>query len=211
MKKLLSSILLMSVGAANVMAQNDNLNNTLYVEDCSAIRGQAVTLSVKMKNTAHVQTLGTYITLPQGFSIAYDADKNGYDVQLSTERTSAADHVLASNMVDDSYRVAILGVTGKSFADTDGEVMTLELKVADNVEPGNYEMVLSNMELIDTDNIAYRTDSQKFLIHVAEVSGIDDTLLTGDDNSAAYGIDGVRKQKADKGIVVKGGDKVLRF
>lgn len=142
-------------------------DNILYVEPTEAKVGTQVTLSVKMKNTAKVQTIGVYVKLPEGVSVAKNA-KNQYMISLSSERTDADCHQLSRSFVDGIYRVGILGTTGLPFDGNDGEVFTMMLNIPSDMAEGDYDIEMTEMEMTDTNNKSYSVSYYRGILKIED-------------------------------------------
>ena len=91
MKQVIFSFVLFCMGALACHAEDTDistLENTIYIENTTAMPGTQLVLSVKMKNTISVQGFQFDLVLPEGVTVAEDED--GFLLaELSTERTTA--------------------------------------------------------------------------------------------------------------------------
>ncbi len=74
----------MVMGIAPAMAQDiaSIPDNSVYVNDATVDKGKQVVLSFQMKNSAEVQAIGLYFTLPEGFSFPHDAGVYYIDLSM---------------------------------------------------------------------------------------------------------------------------------
>ena len=138
------------------------IDNTLYIERTEGITGQQVTLSVKMKNTVEVQGYQFDLYLPEGVSVATDED--GFSlIELSTERTTTrkTDYFNSTVQADGSIRVLCGSSKGYSFEGTDGEVATITLNIDENMEEGDYPIILKEVNLSDKNATLYSVEYLK--------------------------------------------------
>ena len=134
------------------------IDNTLYIERTEGITGQQVTLSIKMKNTVDVQGYQFDLYLPEGVTVATDED--GFSlIELSTERTTArkTDYFNATVQPDRSIRVLCGSSKGYTFEGTDGEVATITLNIGEDMEEGDYPIILKEVNLTDKNSTLYTT------------------------------------------------------
>lgn len=209
MKKYIYALATMLLGIMPAMAQDIATipDNSLYVLDTTVAKGARTVLSVQMKNSAEVQSIGTYFTLPEGFTVPMEDD--AYLIDLSLERTTYKKHGIGSNLVDGEYRVAILQSAGSPFKGTEGEVFTITVDVADTVEPGEYEVRLFKSELsgdsrYETDGIKgiiSRNGEYKGKITVTDPTGMTEVSADGDAAGVeVYGVNGVKQPSLMKGL-----------
>ena len=132
------------------------LENTLYIEPVSATAGSEVILSVKMKNKIEAEGFQFDLELPEGVSVAKDAD--GYaEAYLSTERTTAR----KTNTFDTAFlgngllRVIAGSTNGSTISGNDGEVATIKLKIDNSVAAGSYPVALRNIAISDVNAVSH--------------------------------------------------------
>ena len=92
MKKLIFAFATMLTGITPAIAQDITTipDNTLYVLDATVKAGERSTLSVQMKNSVEILTMGTYFTLPEGFTVPQE--DGSYLIDISEERTNYKKH-----------------------------------------------------------------------------------------------------------------------
>ena len=132
--------------------------NTIYLERIEASAGSQVTLSVKMKNNVEVQGYQFDLYLPDGVTVATDED--GFNlIELSTERTTArkTDYFNSTVQADGSIRVLCGSSKGYVFEGNDGEVATITLNISEDMEEGDYPIILKEVNLTDKNSTLYTT------------------------------------------------------
>ena len=133
------------------------LANTIYLEPFSAVYGQTVEVSVRMKNSIAATGFQFNMYLPEGVSVVKDAD--GFcDVSLSTARTTAikTNTFDASTVSDGSLMVLAASTKNFTFSGNDGEVVRLKLAVSKDLPEGEYPIVFKNIEITDASGTPYR-------------------------------------------------------
>ena len=143
------------------------IDNTLYIERTEASAGSQVQLSIKMKNTVDIQGYQFDLYLPEGVTVATDVE--GFPmVELSTERTTARKtDYFDSSITPDGHLIVMCGSTkGYTFEGNDGEVALVTLDLADNMEEGEYAIIMRNVALTDPSATSYDTDYLKSTLEV---------------------------------------------
>lgn len=217
----LSEMLLADVGIANeepvTPEEPDDVNiddtdisgiaNTIYFDNAESVAGGELTLSVKMKNSIEPTGFQFDLYLPEGVSVVQDAD--GFcDVVLSTERTTTSRTNTFDSAIqrDGSLRVLAASTKNYAFSGNDGEVCTIKLKIDGELEPGNYPLVLKNIELTNnaggTWNVDYLKRTLTIVDYVLGDANGDTRVSVGDFSAIASHIMGVTPE----GFVAKAAD-----
>lgn len=147
------------------------IDNTVYLEPVQGVAGGQVTLSVKMKNTVEVQGFQFDLVLPEGVTVATDED--GLPMaQLSTARTTKqkTDYFNCSFREDRSLRVLCGSLNGFTFNGNDGEVALVKVNIAEDLEEGDYPVILREVSLSDPNSVEYDTPYLKSTLSVSPYS-----------------------------------------
>ena len=134
------------------------IENGIYIEPIEAAPGQQVTLSVKMKNTADIQGYQFDLYLPEGVSVA--TDEEGFPLaEMSIARTTKnkTDYFGSDFQSNGAFRVLCGSTKGYTFSGTDGEICTIVLNVADNLEEGELPVILKEITVTSKENVGYDT------------------------------------------------------
>ena len=148
------------------------LENTIYIGNVSAEKGKDMTLSVKMKNSVVAEGFQFDLELPEGVTVAKDAD--GFaEAYLSTERTSSrkTNTFDADFEANGALRVMAGSTNGSTISGNDGEVATIKLNVASSVAEGSYPIVLRNISISDSNAKSYDVELVKSTLTVTGVLG----------------------------------------
>ena len=132
------------------------LPNTVYFSKTEVKSGAEETLSFNMKNTAPIRGFQFNLYLPDGVTAVKSA-KGKIQASLSNGRRPYDDeHTLAVTEQEDGSLLFLCGSQyDETFTGNDGEVMTLKVKVADDMEDGDYPIILKNIKLTQTDISKY--------------------------------------------------------
>lgn len=204
MKKLIVAIVAMVCAVASVMAQDiANIpDNSLYMLDCTAKPGEQITISVHMKNTATVQSLGMHCVMSEGLSMAKDED--GYYVIALSDRANKH-NLFEPTFVKGEYRIAILQ-SGRPFKGNEGEIFTFGVKVADDITPGEYEVKLTEVELSGDSKLYDKGIISQDGVYAAKITVIDPTGINGVATDATdgaveiYNVNGVKQSTLQPGL-----------
>lgn len=148
------------------------LENTIYIGNVSAEKGKDMTLSVKMKNSVVAEGFQFDLELPEGITVAKDAD--GFaEAYLSTERTTTrkTNTFEADFQANGALRVMAGSTNGSTISGNDGEVAIIKLNVASDVKEGTYPIVLRNISISDSNAQSHDVDFVKSTLTVTGVLG----------------------------------------
>lgn len=135
-----------------------SLDNVVYINKVEGGIGSQLTLSVRMKNSVEVQGFGFDLYLPDGVAVAKDED--GFNlVSLSTERTTEKKtNYFDSNIMENgALRVLASSTGGYTISGTDGEIVQIVVNISDDMEEGDYPIILREIALSDKNSHGYET------------------------------------------------------
>lgn len=130
----------------------DALDDVIYVEPVTAALGSQQVLSVRMKNTDAVAGFEFSLKLPEGITIAKDADDMNM-VELSTARTTAnRTNYFDSSLQSDGTLKVLCGTSKQdpntglpyAFSGNDGEIARITVNVASDITEGEYAVLVKN-------------------------------------------------------------------
>lgn len=133
-----------------------SLQNVLYFDAPVATIGRTANLSVQMKGSETVQSIGAYVTLPTGVTAAGAS----LGALVPEQGDAAYADEISTNTVEGVARVALLGATGKALTAANGEAFKLAVTVSSDATPGEQPVVISNHELCTTDSKATLVDTE---------------------------------------------------
>ena len=127
------------------------LNNIIYLNKTDGFVGQELTLSFQMKNTAAIRGFQFDLYLPDGVTAMKNA-KGRIQGSLSSGRLPEEDeHTLTiQEQSDGAIRFLCSSLYDETFTGTAGEIATLQVKVNENMEDGDYPIIIKNMKLTET-------------------------------------------------------------
>ncbi len=204
----------MSKGMAMPATDESDAENVIYVENVSGSKNSQIELSVRMRNASDIRGFQFDLYLPEGVTIA-----NNAKASLSSDRLAAGDaHTLMVNEVSDgAVRFLCSSMNDESFAGGDGEIANLTVNIADNVANGDYDVVVKDAIMTETDiSRSYEADDIKSTLTVLDQTGVE--TVTADDerrDGTIYTIGGqlVGKKSTTsqlrKGIYIRNGKKIV--
>lgn len=202
-RKLLFALIAILCSASAAKADTDisAIDNILYMKPTTITAGTTGTLSINMKNSADVQSIGLYFYLPEGMAVP--DDEGDLLINLSTARTRLNRHSLSSNYLPNlkEYRVGILQLTGKAFTGNDGEVFTIDVSVPKDMLPGDYVFKMTNQEFSNIDGILMNKGVFEGTITVTKADGVTEIssdAINGDGD--IYNVGGMKVQCLQNGL-----------
>lgn len=153
-------------------------DNIIYLDKVEAKVGTQITLSIKMKNSAAIRGFQFDLYLPEGVTVA-KSPKGKILGALSTDRLPDEDeHSLTfSEQADGAIRFLCSSQYDETFTGNDGEIATLIVNIGDEMEDGDYAIVMKNMKLTETNiNNYYETSYVKSTLTIS-------SYMLGDINS----------------------------
>ncbi len=197
------------------------IDNTLYLEPVEGMEGGQALLSVKMKNKAEISSFQFNLRLPEGVTVATDAD--GLPMaEMSEERTTRQKTDYFDVVLQDDGSLQVLCTTSAEDPDTghpyvfsgnDGEVARVRVNIADNLSTGDYPVILKKVSTSTFEHVAYYTDHLKSTLSVTNsATGINNTILDSSQagESAIYHTLDGRKlihKPTRKGVYIVNGKK----
>ena len=145
------------------------LNNIIYLNKTDGFVGQEQTLSFQMKNTAAIRGFQFDLYLPEGVTAVKNA-KGRIQGSLSSGRLPEEDeHTLTiQEQADGAIRFLCSSLYDETFTGSEGEIATLQVKIGENLEDGDYPIIIKDMKLTET-NISnfYETSYLKSTLTVS--------------------------------------------
>ena len=145
-----------------------SMNNVIYLNKVEANADSQINLSIRMKNNVGIRGFQFDLYLPEGITAVKNA-KGKIINSLSEGRLPEDDeHSLSLNeQSDGSIRFLCGSLYDETFTGNDGEIATISVKLAEDMEDGDYPIILRNLKLTETYiNNFYQTDYVKSTLTV---------------------------------------------
>ena len=126
-------------------------DHVVSTTDVILVKDGQTWLAVSLENKKDILGFQFDLTLPSGIVVNTDADGN----LVSKLGDRCSDFTQTFTYIgDNKYRVTCLSMEGAAVTGHDGELMRICLTSDREVEPGDYDIVLSNIELTTTEGTA---------------------------------------------------------
>lgn len=134
-----------------VEAYNIAKDNYLTINNTEVCKGGNITLPVNMDNTDNITALQFDLTLPAGVTIA----KNSKGKYIVEKTSRCADHTLSASKPGDAntYKVLLYSNDVDVITGNSGTVVNVKLAVSDEMEAGDYDVTISNINLTRADEV----------------------------------------------------------
>ena len=116
--------------------------NRLFAQDITARMGAQASIPVVLVNEKEFGGLQFFLTLPEGVTLS------GVE---KTERLDNSFQMTYEKVGDTTYQVVLFSMSRKSFLGNDGELLSLRVNLNDEMEEGEYEILLSEVVASDFD------------------------------------------------------------
>ena len=230
MKKILFAMLALCGFSFEATAQETDITtmeNVVYIDPAAAETGETVALPVKMKNAVEAEGFQFNLTLPGGMTFVTENDGEPVPtVTLSSQRGLSAFNLFSSVRQNNSLTVVAGSVSGQAALGNDGEVCTVMVRVATDMAAGDYELVMRNIAISDSEARSHNTPSVTSLISINDQTAIRNVNSDRADNPSLYNLQGQRlpnsklsnsklsnsklsNSKLPKGLYIKNGQKVI--
>lgn len=159
MKRIIFAIILMLLAHLGISAEN-----SIYTDKVCAKAGDTVTLSIKMDNDVANRYCGFQFDVSLPDNMHFVTEDGFYNASLSTARTTARKTNYFDCAMQANGALRVLCNTSANdtesghlycFAGTSGEVCTIDVKIDDNAEYGEYAVQLSNVMVTDYNAKSY--------------------------------------------------------
>lgn len=125
----------------------EDMNNSLTSWDVATSAGEVVTLPIELVNDNTIRMLQFELSLPEGVDVVYDVEEEGYAIDLMTERTTKSHSLQCAKLSNGNYQFVLSTMTLNNLKGHDGILANVRLQTDKNMEEGDYEIYLSNIEL----------------------------------------------------------------
>ena len=185
-KTILLSLLAVITAFTTGRAEESNLSelsDAVYVQPLSAPAGSQQTLSIRMKNSFAVQTINFDLKLPSELTIVRVNNKL---ISPSTERIVEFDTFKTSTQPDGSTRLLALAAyenedgTITNIPVGDGEIATVRVNIDSEAIPGDYPIIVKNIQLVSRENEAKNIEEVTTMLTITEAG---DGRILLDENS----------------------------
>lgn len=137
-----------------VHSMNVQGDNVLTVPAIIAAEaGMSYNLPVAIQNEAGISAIQCDIVLPEGITLVQNDGQ--FLVDVNSERLTTGHSVNIRQLSSGAVRVMITSMTAEPFIGNEGDLFTLHLDVAPEVEDGVYPVSLTNVVMADASALTY--------------------------------------------------------
>ena len=153
-------------------------DNVVYFNDATVLKNCESVLALQLKNATGITAIQFDLALPEGVTIAKNANGTAYGITFEEERADATTHTLNSALQEDgTIRVLCYSTASEIFLNNEGTVLYFPIIVPD-LNRGTYNLILQN--IVITDKVGNKTniDAIGSVLNVVEATPGD---ANGDD------------------------------
>ena len=193
---------------------------TLHVPSTKAAMGTTTPINIHLNSNVSNLTAHQFIlTLPQGIQLEQNADGN-YSYEMSTRYADNHQLTIVRNTLSsESYSLVSASITGGTILPGNGQLLTLNAHVDEDLPEGYYEATLARIVFADTNATEFFLDDVRFNIFVTTAAGIRPaTVDEQPTNNGIYNLQGQKVQssklkthssKLPPGLYIINGKKVV--
>lgn len=143
-------------------------DNVIYIENAEAMTGGKLTLSMKMNNKIAMTGFQCDVYFPEGVTVAKDEDDFNL-VGLSLQRTTAqkTNYFDSVEQPDGCLRIMCSSTKSYTFSGNEGEVATITVNVSEDMEDGEYPLIIKNIVMSDASSNTYEVEYVKTTLAVS--------------------------------------------
>ena len=207
---LINRFILMKTGAPALMeSQAPQLaiadDNYLHMATIDIKPGETLEIPMLMTNANTVAAIQGNIKLPEG--LTFVTKSNGrLDVKNNDSR--AEDFTLSCGLQSDgSLTFAQYSADGFTYEGSEGTIFTFKIQAAEDVTPGTYNIVLSNV-VLSIDGVGYEYPESTSTLNITGTDGISN-IMGISEHETYHTLDGREVKNPGKGIYIVNGKKVV--
>ncbi len=149
--------------------------------------------------------------LPEGISVVKN-DTERIMAKLCQERLPKDDihDLIVGKQTDGAIRFLCGSQNDKTFTGNDGGLLTLQVNISKDLEPGEYPVLLKNLKLQETDiDRFYEADEVPFTIKVMDGDAIHD-IRAAEEEGVIYDLSGKAVSNPNQqGVIIVNGKKIV--
>lgn len=150
--------------------------NTLAIAPLTLNPGEIGVLNIDMTNKESICSFQFNIKLPEGISVVkeYNEDDEYVEAINLTSRKKSSHELTFKQTADGGYFLIAYSLNNASFRDNSGSIVTIKVKAEDDLDEGNYGVILSNAILVTPDEEKITQDDYSGVIVISYTDGLDE-------------------------------------
>ena len=207
---LINRFILMKTGAPALMeSQAPQLavadDNYLHLATIDIKPGETLEIPMLMTNANTVAAIQGNIKLPEGLTFA---TKSNGRLDVKNNDSRAEDFTLSCGLQSDgSLTFAQYSADGFTYEGSEGTIFTFKIQAAEDVTPGTYNIVLSNV-VLSIDGVGYEYPESTSTLNITGTDGISN-IMGISEHETYHTLDGREVKNPGKGIYIVNGKKVM--
>lgn len=128
-------------------------NNQLTISPLTLISGETNILNIDMSNEKNICSFQFNIKLPEGINIVKEYnEENEYIESISLSSRKKSSHELTfKQTANNEYFLMAYSLSNATFRDNSGCIVSIKIKVNDDLPEGNYNVILRNAIMVTPD------------------------------------------------------------
>ena len=218
MKKFFFSMMAMLAFAGSAMAQGPKIViDEVIVTDNE---DPAIDFNFEFDKADYYGNFQMDVILPEGVSVIIEDDAIAVDLNNGRNKPMNGFSMSANEVVENGVKIVrfiAANLDGKSLKGTSGTLFTLPIEIAENMPNGTLKGKVTNI-LINANEVNeegkavvkdFKPEDVDFDIVISLAVGINEVQAEGQQGTV-YNLNGQRVQKAQKGLYIENGKKVVK-
>lgn len=154
---------IVEIASASEDTDVSQLTDAVYIESMTGLVGTELSMDIKLKNAQEASAYAFDLVLPEGLTLAQDA--NGKYIDKQSDRH--VDHTRMFNYKGDNvYSFSTLSGNSEPLVGNDGTIRTVMLKIADDIREGAYAIQIRNAQYSNPDGVLVEMQSTTTTVNV---------------------------------------------
>lgn len=179
---------------------------SMYIDPFSINVGETVEVLVNLNNSGEEIVSAEFdLYLPDGIEIATN-QRGKYEIAIGSRLD---DHqILTKSKEDGAINIAVYSMSNAIFWGTEGDILSIKLKAADDATEGTYKLFVKNQVLTNTNIEGLNPSDSETSIQVGNETGIDS--VSGIElGQSIYDMQGRRTNAKQSGVYIMNNKKVI--
>lgn len=156
-------------------------SNIMTIEPLTLRTGESGILNINMNNEDEICSFQFNIKLPEGISVVkeYNEDDEYVESINLTDRKKSSHELSFKQTEDGGYFLIAYSLSNSTFRNNSGAIVSIKVKAEEDLEEGNYGVVLSNVLMVTPDEKRIEQEDHSATLTISPENGIDDIFTEG--------------------------------